>query len=150
MSLSVSTNTSISSESQSDIRSRFIRRTLWTSATFITANTFAVMMFTGQSLPNRYAFSLIQSGAFNYFFESRTIQKHVEGIKKYFDHPQVHHIIEYAFFFFLAMAPVVSARVITTWLFQPLSLKEGFEVGGFNYLSALVGMYLHEKVYKEE
>ncbi|CCB89307.1 hypothetical protein [Simkania negevensis] len=127
---------------------RYIERTLWTSATFITANIFASMFFSNQSLMNRAVFSTLQAGTFIYLFESTYVEEQCKSCKEYFDGKTAHKLIDYALFFFLAGAPIVVAQGITTWVFQPLSFKVGIQIGIYNYAAGGVGALIYEKIFR--
>jgi len=129
---------------------RYVERTLWTSATFVTANMIASMFFSNQSLMNRTVFSVLQSGTFIYLFESTYVENKFKGYKESFDGETAHKLIDYALFFFLTTAPILLARGITTWLFQPLSSNEGFQIGIYNYAAGGVGALVYEKIFKTE
>ncbi|WP_420422548.1 hypothetical protein [Simkania sp.] len=127
---------------------RYIERTLWTSATFITANMLASMFFSNQSVMNRTVFSTLQAGTFIYLFESTFVEDKVKSYKESFDGETAHKMIDYALFFFIAATPIVLARGITTWVFQPLSLKLGIQIGIYNYAAGGVGALIYEKIFK--
>lgn len=128
--------------------SRFVERTLWTSGAFATANAVTSFLFNAESFSNRLTFSLMHAGFFNYFFETTKVENWNVSLKESFDHPSVHHVIDYAHFMFIALAPVVCAQVLTNWIFQPLSLKDSFKIGTFNYLFGLACIPVYENVFK--
>lgn len=129
---------------------RFIERTLWTSGTFVVANTLASVFFSGQSFTNRAIFSLMQGGVFIYLFESKSVEDKVAGLKESFDTKAAHLAFDYAFFFFLGLAPIIVSRTITTWTFQSLSIREGLQIGFYNYLSGAVGASIYDKFLKKQ